>query len=486
MIQRTFIARLVNGIVLCSLFSVSVLADGTSLDSSSLERSAEDNANKKQALQEKPSIESLLEQDRLRIEAHLSSPNKASSNKANSNEASSNQTSDAREDLIVDVRQPVTLTITVATDRWFAGGSRIAPFAIKDVVIPKVSDLVINSTQRINGATWASQTREIILYPNRAGRYLLPPVRVTVSVNTEQGPVSGSVAIGALGFQAILPQALKGIDTYLVSEAVELSVEGEFDPDGLYRVGDAVTQTISLKADSVPAMMLPEFTTPKNPGLSIYQKPAQVFDRANRGSLTGHRIEARVYTLSAKGDFSLPAQSLYWWNPKNQELTELTIPEQRFRVERAAFSWQKIKAYITSGAHWPSIFFGLVAAVSVAYLGYRARPLIPVLTAHLQRRCHWQKRQDQRSFLQAIAQKNYPKACQLLYRLHQLPEGDIDNLRVFFVSNAHALALLGRLYGLAYGNVDSSLVFSAADAKELISAELGHQSEYQQEGIDLN
>ena len=82
------------------------------------------------------------------------------------------------------VGQALIVSVEVATDRWFSTGTRVQAFTLTDVVMQANNIVTINGSKRIKGQSWATQTHEITLYPTLAGSYLLPEIKVDVSVNT--------------------------------------------------------------------------------------------------------------------------------------------------------------------------------------------------------------------------------------------------------------------------------------------------------------
>jgi hypothetical protein len=209
------------------------------------------------------------------------------------------------------VGQALVLAIEVSTDRWFTTGSQIQQFTLKNVVIPANNIITINGIKRIKGQTWVTQTHEVTLYPTASGTYQVPPIKVDISINKENDDIiSGVLSTQKSSFNIVLPEALEGIEGFIVSPQVTLSIDGQFDGEKDYAVGEAITQTITITASDTPAMMITPINMVVNnratnyktaldglSGLSIYHKPAQVFDQSNRGSLLDTRVQSFTYIL---------------------------------------------------------------------------------------------------------------------------------------------------------------------------------------------
>ena len=252
------------------------------------------------------------------------------------------------------VGQALVIAIEISTDRWFSTGSKIQHFTLPDVVMQANNTFTINGSKRIKGQTWATQTHEITLYPTAYGDYQVPPINVDISVNTEHdGIVSGILTTQATTFNTVLPEALKDIDDFIVSPEVKLSIDGQFDQDKDYAVGEALTQTITITAIDTPAMMITPINLvvnnltssnelakdtealdnlPDLSGLSIYHKPAHIFDKSNRGTLLGTRVESFTYIFEKPGSYTIDEQVIYWWNSQSSTLERLLIPASTWTV----------------------------------------------------------------------------------------------------------------------------------------------------------
>ncbi|RHW76981.1 BatD family protein [Colwellia sp. RSH04] len=358
------------------------------------------------------------------------------------------------------VGQPVTLSIEIATNRWFSAGTRLKPFKIANAVTLSSSELAINGSKRIDGETWSTQTREITFYPTQQGEYQIPPIEVFVSVNSEHnGIIEGTGYTKPQRLTVALPQVLKSIEHFIVSPDVKVTIEGSFDNDTNYSLGDAVNQIITITAKDTPAMMIPPFIIPSIEGVSIYQKPPQVFDKSNRGTLLGTRIESNTYIFESSGTYQIPEQYLYWWNTQTQQLEKISIPAQQWQVsgKRIQNSTDKAWFYLIN----VKIIILIVLSITILFFGYSLlmRHRIWLLDFYKDF-TKQEQRQLASAFLNAIKHKEYPTACQLLYRYHWI----INNQTVIPDNE-----LLLQLNQSGFDNVLRSRVhFSQTQAKELL------------------
>ena len=396
------------------------------------------------------------------------------------------------------VGQALILAIEISTDRWFATGSKIENFTLKNVVMQANNTTTINGSKRTNGQAWATQTHEITVYPTVSGTYQVPPINVDISVNTEHdGIVSGMLSTQESNFNIELPQALEGIENFIVSSQVTLSVDGLFDEEKDYAIGEAITQTITITASDTPAMMitpinlltpslvsnnelsntkLPNNKLPNNKvtndntplervldGVSIYHKPAQVFDKSNRGTLLGTRIESFTYIFEKPGHYVIDEQVVYWWNSQTTTLERLLIPSSSWTVSDGGLS--QISSFNGLTAFNLTIQTVITFAIVIILLilisiGFIKRHYLSALFNKVTKR---EQRLLRSEFLNAVTKKNYLVATQFLYQYALL-----KNRQTFTASCSESITL-NQLAFNADNAAKISLSFSTNEAEALIN-----------------
>lgn len=387
------------------------------------------------------------------------------------------------------VGQALILAIEVSTDRWFATGSQIQHFTLKDVVMQANNITTINGSKRINGQTWATQTHEVTLYPSVSGAYQVAPINVDISVNTEHdGIVSGILSTPESRFNIELPKALEGIKNFIVSPQVTLTIDGQFDEEKNYAIGEAITQTITITADDTPAMMIkPINVVAKNlvaarqtaddksadikmendnvtlDGVSIYHKPAQVFDKSNRGTLLGTRVESFTYIFEKSGRYVIDEQVIYWWNSHTNTLEQLLIPSSTWSVsDEGLSSISTANSFKSFNFTIKSVINSIIVIVLLIFisLGFIKRHYLSVLYNKLTKR---EQRLLRREFINAVTNKNYLIATQYLYQYALLKN------KQAYTANCSQSATLNQLAFNESSTGNIPLSFSVSDAKVLIS-----------------
>lgn len=378
--------------------------------------------------------------------------------------------------------QAVVIEIEFATNRWFEGANIIENIRLDNVVALPQQDSGFNGTTTINGEIWASQVKELIIFPMITGKYQIPPLQVNMSINTPNGKVSGTTTTSALNFEAIMPESLSIYNDYWVSNnfQIETQLDSQEDVNAEtgsdsedkkeFEIGQAVTQTVIFTIDGVPAMMLPEIETPQISGISIYKKPSQVMDSSNRGELIGTRIEQFTYIFEQPGQYTTKEQTFIWWDNTTNSISELVIPANQWQVT-APLSYH-LKNLFTSSQNWlsmKSIGFILLALSTLWFAAviYNKRG---VIWAFYKQFSNYQFRQSSKTFKKFIEQQNYLQASFYLYFLLNIKTPNLITLQSTFALNPAANKLIDDLLqlGFANHNKNCSVTFDLKKAKTLL------------------
>lgn len=224
------------------------------------------------------------------------------------------------------VGQEVRLTIEVATQRWFAGGTAIRHPDEKNLVILRRDSFANNLSRREGDITWVIQRWNLELYPQAPGEYQLPAISLELAVNdAEAGVVRGTMETGTLSFEARLPPELEHVSHWVASPTLDLEQTIDREPRALLP-GDAFSREITLRATQVTAMMLPPLEIAELPGLAAYAETPRLRDSSNRGEATAESRVSVTYVVEQAGQYELPEQVFYWWDTSNGELKTVILP----------------------------------------------------------------------------------------------------------------------------------------------------------------
>jgi hypothetical protein len=176
----------------------------------------------------------------------------------------------------VTVGQPISVIVEVLVPSWFTGAPKFPALDLRDAIVI-FTDRGSNFSEQINGETWAGQSREYTIYPQRAGSYAIPSIPVEVRFYAE-GVGTGKKATSsppALTFTARIPQEAKGLSYFIATRKLDLSQQFDRKPTML-KVGEAFTRTLTVTVHDALSMVIPPIPAYPIDGLGVYPDPAVV------------------------------------------------------------------------------------------------------------------------------------------------------------------------------------------------------------------
>lgn len=275
--------------------------------------------------------------------------------------------------------QRVQLTIKIATDTWFTGGTRIGIPEVPGLVILQTEQFASNASETLNGQSWVVQNWTLDVFPQRAGNFTIGPVPLQIQVNAGEGDsVSGEVSSPPLQFTVAIPPALAEATDWVAAPEFRISQRFDRALENL-AAGDAFTQEVVFEASDVLAMMLPRYAIEKQAGLAAYPSPPALDNSTNRGQHLARRSVEISYVVEQPGHYVLPAREYYWWNTQRNELTLVSVPATHIDVSGAAVAQRTPTLAVSlSPRQWLLIAGGVALAIAVALLARRLLVRLPL------------------------------------------------------------------------------------------------------------
>lgn len=244
-----------------------------------------------------------------------------------------------QEDIIT--KQQVNLQIEIATDTGFRAGTRIGHFEVKDAIVLKREKFALNSTRREKDKDWIVQQWTVVIYPQRPGLFDIPAIPLTISIAGEElNVIVGEIKSNPISFYASIPNKLQDKQNWVVTTRFDVH-ESFNKPIDKLKPGDALIRTISMSADDLPAMMLPAVTIRNISNTAVYQKPALLKDKVNRGEYLANRTVEITYIFEKPGDFKLAEEKFYWWDLNSNSVQSIVLPEYNLNVINIAETQNK-------------------------------------------------------------------------------------------------------------------------------------------------
>lgn len=273
----------------------------------------------------------------------------------------------------VVVGQSATLTLDVLVPNYMTKPPVLPAFQIRNVVTHDGS--TVNISEQVDGVSFAGVRYEFLLYPQEPGAYVISERSITVTYAA--GPPESReavVRIPSLSFQAVIPDAAQALDPFVSAQRLVVHQEIKPSSDHL-KVGDSVVRTVTIEADSTPAMLLPPLPLVRSPGAEAYPAQPEFQDKydSRTGVLVSRRIDQVTHMLQQAGQFSLPAIDIGWWNVGAGKVETAHLDAMSYDVvanpatqgtisdgARARWNWSAVRNGIAE--HWL-----LAALIAIAF-----------------------------------------------------------------------------------------------------------------------
>jgi hypothetical protein len=310
------------------------------------------------------------------------------------------------------VSQQINLYIELATRHWFTGGTRIGAFEIDDAVVLRREKFAVNSTRIQDQQTWTAQLWTLTIYPQRAGDYVIPQIKLDISVADDNGESSRRLlTTEPIKFSAVTPAPVQaelgsnGGSSWVASTRLEIDERYDKASKNL-KVGDAIRRTIKFESENIAAMMLPVLQFGSTPGLAIYQDPAKIEDKVNRGVYLASRTQVVTYVVEKAGYYTLPQLEVVWWNLSSNSLRREILAERIISTKGVSASLA-IEGSVAQSSIKPT------AKIDIGQIGRWLTAIFLVITAllWLRQRCGLNVLDRAKSVRLAELEKQYIEHC---------------------------------------------------------------------------
>ena len=225
------------------------------------------------------------------------------------------------------VGQLARLWIEVSTSTWFTRAPRYPELQMDGAIALMPDQLGVNFSTTDRGKTRVGQRQRYVIIPQRAGRLAIPSLTVTLGVSVDGKPSEAiNLKTKPIELTAILPPGAEGLDQIVTSQ--KISVEERYDRSFEdFKVGDAITRTVTLRGENTFALALPRTEFLGVAGTRVYPGQPRLNDSINRGQYRAVRTDSATYVFEQEGAFTLPAIAVRWWNPEAKRIEEQVLPE---------------------------------------------------------------------------------------------------------------------------------------------------------------
>ena len=285
--------------------------------------------------------------------------------------------------------QSVQIEITILAPNFFLSAPAFPALQVPGAVVTMPDERGINSTETVDGASYAGIRKTYVFTPQTGGDFALPTPEIHFTYSGDDGkpqdvtvtlPSTTIHASGQQGTPAQAPAAapLLPAARLHVGQTFEQPVSGK---DAHLRAGDALVRTVTIFAPGAPAMMIEPPAMPAPRGVRQFRADPQLQDGAAAtgdepaGTTGGRRVETVTYVFEGSGHYTLPAVSVAWYDPATGKRTQSSAPAVTVDVGRAAPGLGLAPAgtpvSVPDWLDWRTVALLAGAALALAYVGWR-------------------------------------------------------------------------------------------------------------------
>jgi hypothetical protein len=226
------------------------------------------------------------------------------------------------------VSEKIIVKLHVMTTGFSINNIKVDSSSNKEFVVlaPQSASYVLS--EEYKEQSWQSSVYEYAFYPLKSGNVKLKPL--SVSFNASQGygqPVASfSKQTTPIELEVQSPQGIKNF--VLSTPSLKLDVVYEPELSSVFKVGDSFSRTIRQSAKNVPDLLLYPLKLATIEGLGVYESEAGLSQTSDIAS----RVDRVDIVMKKAGDYTLGAQTIYWYDSQNDTLHKEKIEAVSFRV----------------------------------------------------------------------------------------------------------------------------------------------------------
>ncbi len=203
-----------------------------------------------------------------------------------------------------------------------------------DAIIQKISEDNYQTTR--NGIRYEVFERRYAIFPQRSGSLKIKPVTFEGRVNpTQPRSIFDSFRMSgqlkrlrskAIELQVKAAPSNINLQDWLPATDIRLIEEWSDDIQKI-KAGEPVTRTITMVAQGLTGIQLPDLSFDNIKDLKQYPDKAVIEDRKSTNGITGLKQIKVALIPSSSGSYTLPAINLKWWNTKTNKQETATLPQ---------------------------------------------------------------------------------------------------------------------------------------------------------------
>lgn len=194
-----------------------------------------------------------------------------------------------------------------------------------------------------NGRNWQVLERRYALFPQQSGQIKIEPVQLDGSIivrnSNFNSPFSQSARPIRVRSNALTLDVSAMPPDWDSSEwlpARKVALIEDWPAATIFKVGEPVTRTLTLRAEGLASSQLPSFSNLLPDNLKAYPDQPKLTDEKTFEGVSGSRHEKVAIMPMMPGTYILPQIDIVWWNTEIGQKEMASIPPRTFKVVAAA------------------------------------------------------------------------------------------------------------------------------------------------------
>jgi hypothetical protein len=225
-----------------------------------------------------------------------------------------------------------------------------------------------------DGVTWQVHERTYLIMPRRTGLIDIPgaelegPLRHALTRDARRPP---SALRGPRIALEVRPRPAEEGEPWLPARLVTLEESWSQDPSDL-PAGTAVTRTLTLRAEGIPAQRLPRLEMAGHPALRAHHDRPELATDLGAAGTVGRLVQRVVLVPLDEGEVILPELRVRWWDLHADAPRVAALAPRTLRLRAASAPPAPPAPADSPDVSWQAGAAALVIAL-VAWLWWRAR-----------------------------------------------------------------------------------------------------------------
>lgn len=226
------------------------------------------------------------------------------------------------------VNEQVIYTLKLYYQRQLVN-AQLMPPQIRHGMIMPLGDAEQYETEE-NGLRTIVESQKFVIFPQKSGKIAITPARFS-------GMALGGMLqkVEAAGPRFVLDVKSAPLNQssrhWLPAQKIWFEERLSGVPDRV-KIGEPVTRTVTVKAEGVPAELLPVLHITQHPGFGIYADKAHRRNEIKNETLVGSITTKLTYLFDQPGEALIPPITLNWFNTKTGQFEKAELPERKIMI----------------------------------------------------------------------------------------------------------------------------------------------------------